>query len=257
MNFGFKKSTLLFILFSIHFVSLAREYDFKFNHISTEAGLSYNSVTSIVQDKYNFIWIATRNGLNRFDGNTYKIYNTQNSSLKSNVILNVFSDGKENLWVYTDNAGLYLYDYDSDKFGIFTGNLGFSPAETKDNISSITGDADGNIWISLYIGQIYLYNSETKRFQQVYSQPKKNFNQFNSLFFENDTSIFVGSNNGLFLFNPKNKVIREIKCFPDISNLAVGPIYSDKENDGWFGSNKGLYCLNKTNRSITNLNQEN
>ena len=65
--------------------------------------LPQNSVKSIVQDKFGYLWLSTENGLVRFDGQNYKIYNSQNIDLKSNRILSIQGDLRsDSLYVATD-----------------------------------------------------------------------------------------------------------------------------------------------------------
>jgi ligand-binding sensor domain-containing protein len=61
----------------------------KFSHLTTNDGLSQGYVTAILQDRRGFMWFATRDGLNRYDGNTFVVYkNNPNdpTSLSSNFI---------------------------------------------------------------------------------------------------------------------------------------------------------------------------
>ena len=55
-----------------------------FNKLNQSNGLSSNRVTGIIKENNGFAWIGTENGLNRFDGKQFKIYNSQNSSIGSN-----------------------------------------------------------------------------------------------------------------------------------------------------------------------------
>jgi ligand-binding sensor domain-containing protein len=48
--------------------------DLKFTHLTTDDGLSQNNIFAIVQDRQGFMWFATRDGLNRYDGNTFVVY---------------------------------------------------------------------------------------------------------------------------------------------------------------------------------------
>ncbi|MDR2497130.1 MAG: hypothetical protein LBD21_08390 [Tannerellaceae bacterium] len=85
---------------------------------STEQGLSNSMINQIYQDKKGFIWVATENGLNKFDGNRFVVYMKSAGdtlSLKSNHVKAVFEDSSGNFWVRC-SGGLMLYDRDSDTF---------------------------------------------------------------------------------------------------------------------------------------------
>jgi ligand-binding sensor domain-containing protein len=87
-----------------------------FGKINQTNGLSNDRVSSIVKEKNGFVWIGTKNGLNRFDGNKVKIYNKQNSALSSNDIADVVIDRKGKIWIGTFGGGLNLYDPSKDTF---------------------------------------------------------------------------------------------------------------------------------------------
>ena len=110
---------LLLILFlGIGFTSPAqKEKDYE--SISIAQGLSQGMVYDILQDKEGFIWVGTKDGLNRYDGYHFKVFTndpTNNRSLSSNSINKLFEDSKGRIWVGTENEGLNVYDKKSGDF---------------------------------------------------------------------------------------------------------------------------------------------
>ena len=90
-----------------------------YESISIAQGLSQGMVFDILQDNEGFIWVATKNGLNRYDGYDFKVftndpYNTH--SLSSNTILKLFEDSKGRIWSGAENAGLNIYNKKNGKF---------------------------------------------------------------------------------------------------------------------------------------------
>ena len=84
----------------------------KFTHLTTNDGLSQGYVTAILQDRRGFMWFATRDGLNRYDGNTFVVYkNSPNdpSSLSSNFLHDLIEDDNGYLWIST-NTGVNRFD---------------------------------------------------------------------------------------------------------------------------------------------------
>jgi ligand-binding sensor domain-containing protein len=103
----------IFILFLKYssFAQQAREYSFK--HFSVASGLAANTVSSVAQDADGFIWVATANGLQRFDGNTFITFKSQendSSTIPSNHISGLFKDKKNNLWLIGDNNKVGIFD---------------------------------------------------------------------------------------------------------------------------------------------------
>src|SRR4051812_17264353 len=73
--------------------------------ISTAQGLSQGMVFDLLQDAEGFIWVATKNGLNRFDGYSFKVFSNDTyneKSLSSNTIVKLFEDSKGRIWAGTE-----------------------------------------------------------------------------------------------------------------------------------------------------------
>ena len=81
--------------------------DVRFAHLTTNEGLSQNDVTAIVQDRRGFMWFATREGLNRYDGYTFVVYKhipNDPGSPSSNFIQDLMEDDHGYLWIATNNG---------------------------------------------------------------------------------------------------------------------------------------------------------
>lgn len=179
-----------------------------FRHYDSEAGLSNNIVYDIFQDKDGFMWIATENGLNRFDGYEFKKYfhdNEDSRSLSSNIVRSIREDKEGNLWIGTYN-GLNLFNKEKDNFTRFVelpsvdinrldlqqmiidreGSriwfcsleaTGWFDIEAKkfhflsqiENPFSISLDDSGNFWIQSFEGELYRYEIETSKLSKIHS----------------------------------------------------------------------------------------
>src|SRR5689334_3804347 len=99
---------LVFVLCFYSFQNAeAQRFNFSFEQFTTDNGLSHESVLSITKDKDGFIWIGTANGLNRFDGVSFKVFlNNPNNeqSIPGNYIAGTTLDKKGYLWVSTNNG---------------------------------------------------------------------------------------------------------------------------------------------------------
>ena len=118
--------------------------------ISTAQGLSQGMVFDLLQDKEGFIWVATKNGLNRYDGYTFKIYTNDPynlNSLSSNTILKLFEDSKGRIWVGTENAGVNIYDKKSGKFYRIAHSNTDPGSLSGNGIKSIEEMPDGRILV--------------------------------------------------------------------------------------------------------------
>jgi len=89
----------------------------RFEHIGTAQGLSQSSVICLHQDAYGFIWIGTRDGLDRYNGYTFDTFRPNGSpkGLRGNHIKDIAEDKQGNLWIATQH-GLSRYDYRMSEF---------------------------------------------------------------------------------------------------------------------------------------------
>lgn len=112
---------------------------FEWEQYTTEHGLSQNMLMSICQDAKGFIWIGTRNGLNRFDGYHFKTYRFDpfdSLSLSGNEVFHILEDHRGRLWIATNN-GLNLFNREKETFHKIRG---------KNFNKSLAEDGEGNIW---------------------------------------------------------------------------------------------------------------
>ena len=107
-----KRKLLLFLLSICFFLpDFAATGQYNFIRVDGGSGLSNSHVKSIIQDSYGFIWLGTRNGLNRYDGVSMKLYNCYDETLQhgNQVISALFEDNHRQLWVGTDD-GVYIQE---------------------------------------------------------------------------------------------------------------------------------------------------
>ena len=121
-----------------------------FEHLTTEHGLSSNKVEAILQDKEGFYWIATQNGLNRFDGTSFKIFHNKTNdttSLSHNHCTSIIEDANGDIWVGTFN-GLSRYIKKKGNFQQIIFQHPSQSPEIANIIRDIQSDAEGNIWVT-------------------------------------------------------------------------------------------------------------
>lgn len=152
-------SVLLILLFKAE-VNAENRY---FRHYTNKHGLSHNTVYAAIQDKRGFMWFGTDDGLNRFDGHTFKIYRyssyTENS-IPNDCIISLFEDSEEQLWICT-NRGVCIYDYKTDSFTPFRLN---PKQENIEYFRFVEEDNRKNLWF-IDFGRIVSYSLTDKNFK--------------------------------------------------------------------------------------------
>src|SRR5215471_15200539 len=102
---------IIFIILIGMFATAVHGQLLRFDHFTTQEGLSQSNVNCVYQDSRGFIWIGTRNGLNRFDGYKFVVYNKDpkdSFSLSDDFVTDVAEDKSGNLWIATKD-GLNKY----------------------------------------------------------------------------------------------------------------------------------------------------
>jgi signal transduction histidine kinase/DNA-binding response OmpR family regulator/ligand-binding sensor domain-containing protein len=128
------------------YASVAQEHSF-FTHYSTEDGLSQNTVMSILQDRKDYLWFATWDGINRFDGYTFKTYKARQGSyisLTNNRADYMYEDAYGFLWLLTYDNHVHRFDPDTESFRQVP-NAGEEGSEWQ--IRSIRLMPDSTIWL--------------------------------------------------------------------------------------------------------------
>jgi ligand-binding sensor domain-containing protein/sensor histidine kinase YesM len=145
--------------------------EYSFTHYTTETGLFSNQVNSIIQDETGFIWIATNDGLIRYDGSRYKTFRRNrkdSSSLPSNQVLQLLIDNKKNFWLLFNNG----------KAGRFnTRTFRFTEATVKPetelslraNIKRLVADEYGNVFLALMGNELLAWNERLNEFSTKHS----------------------------------------------------------------------------------------
>lgn len=127
----------------------------RFRHLGIDQGLLQNAVQAMVQDKLGYIWIGTRDGLNRYDGYSFKIFKhsaRDTNSIASNFIVELFEDSQGRLWVGHESGAVDLYDRDLDQFIRLNFGSGGRGATLPNCINAFAIDPDGKLWIGARTG---------------------------------------------------------------------------------------------------------
>lgn len=174
-----------------------------FSHLSYRDGLSNTSVSSIVQDSRGFMWFGTQNGLNRYDGKEFKLYENEpfdGNSLSQNLIQTLFMDSDDVLWIGT-YGGLNRFDTATGRFSIFHNSPGDPRSLSGDLVIAIARDSRGRLWIGTSNG-LNLMDESDGSFTRFKHDPKDPGSLPNdmvrALFCDASGRVWVGTAGGGF-----------------------------------------------------------
>ncbi|WP_207422491.1 hybrid sensor histidine kinase/response regulator transcription factor [Desertivirga brevis] len=245
---------LLALLFDLPPLSAQKQRArLKFQHLTTDDGLSNNTVESICQDKRGFVWFGTRDGLNRYDGTKIKIFRNKledTTSISENLINDIYVDKQGNLWVATAD-GLNLFLPKTEKF------QHFSPGKSLTEVRDIVEEQNGNLLLGTNKG-LYSFDTKNRRFSRWtnYRSPEKiDIGEVNKLLLDKQGFLWVGAENGLYQIELKTRKTKYFKARPgnprSIQSPVIHELFEDSQGRIWVGmSEGGLALFNRTDGSM-------
>ena len=261
LNFGIILLLNSISILLLSFPSFAQMTDMKFEHILSDKGLSQNTIHCIIQDREGFLWFATEDGLDKYDGYDFKIYKNDvndSTSISDNFIWTMFEDKSGTLWIGTNSGGLSKFNRDKDNFTNYKHIPGDSTSLSNDNVRSILEDNNGNLWVGTEAGGLNEFNRKTNKFTQYHheaSNPNSLSNEVVlSVYIDNSGTIWAGTNDGLNKFNAKTKKFTSFLNEPgnpnSLSSNVVLSILEDKNSMLWVGTLNGLNKFDRKTRTF-------
>jgi ligand-binding sensor domain-containing protein/uncharacterized membrane-anchored protein YhcB (DUF1043 family) len=218
-------------------------------------GLSQNWIYAIHQDQYGYMWFGTWEGLNKYDGYNYTIYNVQDG-LSDHTINCILEDDEGFLWLGT-TKGLNKFDRKNQTFTRFTNLPGDTTSLFHNQIHSLIQTRDGKIWIGTGAG-LYEFDKNTEVFSvylgtgQEYFSPRSNY--ILNLLEDDKGMIWISTTYGLVKFDPKSKKSARYYHVPgdksSISHNNVRCVYQEQSGNFWIGTRFGLNYFDTTTQSI-------
>ena len=251
MPMKYIKSAFLFLILAVSLQVVAKQ-SYYFKTLDVRDGLSQNTVYQILQDHQGFLWFGTREGLNRYDGLSFRIYRKENSGLGRNFITTLYEDDGGQIWVGTD-GGVYVYNPYNDSFRAFDC---FSDRQTciTDYITCISGEGD-EVWISAENQGLFRYDNKTGQLTHLFqSQGLPNVNTFQLT--EDSCWVALYADN---LYAVPNTFDSALQPFQDADGRelfkgdVVNKIVFGPHNCAYVASNAGLTEINFTTRRTRRL----
>lgn len=232
-----------------------------FKNLSVQNGLSQNTVNTILQDKQGFMWFGTKDGLNRYDGLSFRKFKHDDRSQRSignNFITALYEDEKGNIWVGTD-VGLYIYYPERDFFEHFTG-LSAENTKIEHTVTAISGDNQGCVWVAVESQGLFCYELEKGKLRN-YTLENFSFLTTNvqTFAFDNSGTLWIGCyGDGLFYSKDRLKTLHPYLSPVDnketYANDVVISLVKGAYNCLYVGSLKGgVKELNLTSNKLHDL----
>lgn len=254
-------SLLIFLIGTFFYHVYAAPRDFYFSNLNLKDGLSQISVLDILQDSKGYMWFATRNGLNRYDGRNFVVYkhNPKDSlSLTNNHIYCLAEDYNQNLWIGTFR-GLNVLDMKTNRLT----RVADSPYRELEEIAinCLLVDSHDRLWIGTGQG-LYIYDIPTgdyHSFQHIEDFEKKGIT---AICETHDGKFWIGtSGDGVWIYDAQLRALNHLtdsSAGIHLSGNSVSDIYEDVKGNIWVGSKYTGLCRidlrKKTVRFFTQYN---
>lgn len=216
-----------------------------FDHLSVTNGLSQSTVLSICKDSRGYLWFGTRDGLNRYDGRSFKIYRSDPEDIHTisaeDYVSCIVEDKKKQLWIGTQN-GLNRYIPERDAFERIIYNQKDPNSISDKIILAMLVDRKGQIWFGTNLGLSMLESPDSRKFKQFYKADGLAGNSIYALTEDRKGNIWVGSSAGLTRISKNNNkyvfktFLNQSSNPASISGNSIKSIAEDQQGRIWVGT---------------------
>ena len=255
MKTNFVKNVWLiyFVLMCLPLLS-GHKINVKFKRISLEEGLSQVTINCIIQDKQGFMWFGTQDGLNRYDGYNFKVYQHDSSdskSLSSNYVLDILEDSKGMIWVGT-SGGLNKFNPESGSFSLWQNKVKGQKKVSNNSVNIIFEDSEGFLWTGNFYGGINKLNIQTGQSTsyryRINDKRSLSNDTINSISEDREGNLWMATAFGLNKFDKKTLKFTQFLYKSGTSDDSllnnINSILIDRNQIIWCGTNSGLLKFN-------------
>ncbi|MCB0630946.1 MAG: helix-turn-helix domain-containing protein [Lewinella sp.] len=232
--------------------------DFQVRHFTQKDGLAGPRINTLLQDRRGFLWLGTGNGLQCYDGYSFRTYQHKpgsDRSLRDNYIRTIYEDKAGDLWVGTD-SGLHAFDWARESFTFIP--YSESTGELPDySITAICEDGQGNLWLGTYSG-LFRLDRENKQVLPVLDEAGQNCPAILSeecILEDPGGGIWLGTSRGLYYFGSDKKSYKKIANTTDptkaFQNNLIQALYLDDQSSLWVGTRFGLFLFDREKKYFT------
>jgi signal transduction histidine kinase/ligand-binding sensor domain-containing protein len=238
--------------------------DVRFKHLSIEEGLSQSTVFATLQDRQGYMWFATEDGLDRFDGYQFVAYRKQDHdslSLPDNYVTSILEDSLGNLWVGTYSGGAAVLDRSTGCFSRITLSEWSEKGIRTNAVMSLTKDVQGNIWAAVWNSGVSRFDPRSRRWTHfTHTADSRSLidNRVRYIYGDRTGRVWVCTFGGLDSFNPVTQQ------FTHHLNNSTGQsvirdrrfmcAVEDRDGDLWFGTFEGgLVAFESRSSSFTHV----
>lgn len=234
-----------------------------FEQIGIADGLSQNTVYAILQDSRGFLWFGTEDGLNRYDGYTFKVYKHNSDapgSLSNNRVQAIYEDRSGTLWVGT-HGGLNKFDRSTETFTHFISEPSNPDSLSNNTVGAIRGEEPGILWLGTDSG-LNRFDSKTGKFTRRFQSmgiDGLSKSPVRALGLEKPGVLWIGTmNDGVYKLadGKSTHYLNEPGNPNSLSNNRIEAICIDSSGVPWLGTRDGLNKFDVGSGTFINYNKK-
>jgi len=251
---GALKKILISILFLLACIVVMAQ-NLHFERITTSEGLSQNDINDIYQDKNGFLWIGTNDGLNRFDGYSFKTYRIQPSAengLSSNLIYSISEDEQGDLWLGTSDKGLFRFDVKTETFYNINREIDYSGLSAFEQVTCLIAKKNKSVWVGTPAGLgIYKLINGKYHFTALNSPVLSEMQAKIITELEEDIygRVWVGTQSGLYVITEKENSYQVVT----INSGSYVREIQFKNNAVFIANSNGIFRLQLDLETLSNI----
>ncbi|WP_044205542.1 two-component regulator propeller domain-containing protein [Flammeovirga sp. OC4] len=241
MTYFFNKISVVLLLLFFCITTLVGANPIKLPNFS-------GAVTGIIQDKEGYIWFASWDGLYKYDGYEITVFGERDyQPLLDKKISAIMEHSNGQIWIGTDNNGIFIFDKKTDSFEHLTQKSESARTLNIQRITSFSEDENGNVWIGTQGNGLAFYNWNEKIFKS-YTQRELGDLFDRQLFqdlvisvhFDPNGYVWFGTMQGLGCFNVKTE---EVALLTGDAFHGVYSIYQTDQNEIWCSNTQGVFTV--------------
>lgn len=280
--------SILFLLATIS-AMVAHCQPYYFRHYQVENGLSHNTVYCSLQDKDGFMWFGTRDGLNRFDGRNFKVFQHDpegKTGLKNNLIQSIAQDDAGTIWIGS-YRGLYRYNRTTEHFLIVPGTdtIPVQDVEADKNgvlwfisnrmlfrydagittlrnyapdmyfyATSIARGKDNTIWIGTHDGELKRMGHNPDSFHTIVVHGKQEKERaIESIYSTSDHQLMIGSiHRPMKIVDLKTGLVSPLQTVNSTDTQVFARCFMEKApGEIWIGTESGIAIFQRATKSLS------
>lgn len=232
----------------------------RFDRLTSNDGLSQNSVNAILQDRRGFMWFGTQDGINVYDGYSYLTYKPvagDSTTLGGNWVYTLLEDSRGWIWAGTYQGGLSCYRPEEDRFYRYFHEEGKPSTISHNEVRTLLEDDEGRIWIGTFGGGLDRLDPITGTIEHLRHDPEdpgsiaSDF--ITSILQDSKGWIWVGTfGGGLDRWDPAlgafHHTVSQGQNTLELTNNHVLSLAEGEDGELWVGTQNGLNCIDASRR---------